>query len=412
MDEWARKSWIDTSDEGVMRGRKERETELETMVEEQRRRVAELELVLERQAGRDPLTGLANLGRLRDQLETEVQRARRHGRPLTVAVVDVDNFRDVNARCGYGVGDELLQTVAKMLGDATRASDVVARTGSDEFVLVLPETDTMGALNAFERLMLELEALELGAISGASVSIGVAALQNGESGMDLVAQASQALDSARRQGGARALAIDPGQVGKSDDDAGREQAISALAVALLERDRYTGEHSESVLKMVEGVAEGLGLDAKEVERIKAAALLHDIGKVAIPDDILHKPAKLNDEEWKLMREHPAIGERILRAVTGMGGVARIVRHEHESFDGSGYPDGLAGNDIPIGSRIILACDAYHAMTSDRPYRDAMAHKDAVDELLDNAGKQFDPEVVECLLGYLYGHRQSGAREPV
>jgi HD-GYP domain-containing protein (c-di-GMP phosphodiesterase class II) len=201
-------------------------------------------------------------------------------------------------------------------------------------------------------------------------------------------------------------------VGKSDDDAGREQAISALAVALLERDRYTGEHSESVLKMVEGVAEGLGLDAKEVERIKAAALLHDIGKVAIPDDILHKPAKLNDEEWKLMREHPAIGERILRAVTGMGGVARIVRHEHESFDGSGYPDGLAGNDIPIGSRIILACDAYHAMTSDRPYRDAMAHKDAVDELLDNAGKQFDPEVVECLLGYLYGHRQSGAREPV
>ena len=393
-----------------MRRRKGREASLERLLEEQRRRVSELELALERRAGRDPLTGLPSLGRLRDELEREVHRARRHGRALSVAVVDVDHFRDVNARGGYNAGDLVLREVAKMLEGATRSSDIVARTGSDEFVLVLPETDTLGALNAFERLMLEFEALEIGPISGVSVSIGVAALQNGESGMDLVAQAGQALDAARRQGGARALAIDPGEIAKSDDDAGREQAISALGVALLERDRYTGEHSESVLQMVEGVAQGLGIEAKEIERMKVAALLHDIGKVAIPDEILHKPAELNTEELQLMREHPAIGERILRAVTGMGSVARIVRHEHESFDGSGYPDGLAGAAIPIGSRIILACDAYHAMTSDRPYRDAMPHEDAVDQLLDNAGKQFDPEVVECLLGYLYGHRQSGARQ--
>ena len=394
-----------------MRRRKDRESELERRLEASRRRVAELELKLERQAGRDPLTGLANLSRMRDQLDVEIGRARRHGRPLSVAVVDVDGFRAINARGGYALGDEVLRAVGRMLEDATRASDVVARTGADEFVLVLPETDTLGALNAFERLMLELEALDIGPVRGASVSIGVAELQNGETGMELVAQAGQALDSARRQGGARALAIDPGEIVKSDDDAGREQAISALAVALLERDRYTGEHSESVLQMVEGVAQGLGIEQKEIERIKAAALLHDIGKVAIPDDILHKPSKLDEDEWKLMREHPAIGERILRAVTGMGGVARIVRHEHESFDGSGYPDGLAGSEIPIGSRIILACDAYHAMTSDRPYRDAMSHEDAVDQLLDNAGKQFDPEVVECLLGFLYGHRQTGAGHP-
>jgi putative nucleotidyltransferase with HDIG domain len=203
----------------------------------------------------------------------------------------------------------------------------------------------------------------------------------------------------------------PGGGDLSPAEDGRGEVISALAMALLERDRYTGEHSESVVAMATEVARGLGLDQAEVSRVRAAALLHDIGKVAIPDDILNKPGGLHDDQWRLMREHPAIGERILRAVTGMGGVARIVRHEHESFDGSGYPDGLAGEEIPIGSRIILACDAYHAMTSDRPYRQAMSHKDAVDQLLDNAGRQFDPPVVEQLLGFLYGHRQSGARTP-
>jgi HD-GYP domain-containing protein (c-di-GMP phosphodiesterase class II) len=144
----------------------------------------------------------------------------------------------------------------------------------------------------------------------------------------------------------------------------------------------------------------LGLDEVEVERIGHAALLHDIGKVGVPDRILHKAGRLADEEWELMREHPLIGERILRAIPGMGGVARIVRHEHERFDGSGYPDGLAGDAIPIGSRVILACDAYHAMTSDRAYRGAMPHDDAVAELLSGAGTQFDPTVVTALISHL------------
>ena len=108
-----------------------------------------------------------------------------------------------------------------------------------------------------------------------------------------------------------------------------------------------------------------------------------------------------------MRQHPVIGERIMRAIPGMGVIARIVRHEHERWDGGGYPDGISGNEIPIGARIILACDAYHAMTSDRPYRKAMPHTDAMKELSDNAGSQFDPAVVEALVGYLYGRRQSG-----
>ena len=168
------------------------------------------------------------------------------------------------------------------------------------------------------------------------------------------------------------------------------------------------EHSEAVIEMSAGVARTLGLRETEVQWIRSAALLHDIGKVAIPDEILHKPGPLTDEEWVLMKQHPVIGERILRVLPGMGPVARIVRHEHERWDGDGYPDGLAGEEIPIGSRIIIAADTYHAITSDRPYRAARSHREAIEELTRCSGTQFDPAVTGALIGYLYGQRQSGA----
>jgi HD-GYP domain-containing protein (c-di-GMP phosphodiesterase class II) len=213
----------------------------------------------------------------------------------------------------------------------------------------------------------------------------------------LLGTAAKGLDRARADGGAR-TATRPAESGLRPF--AQADVIDALAAALAERDRYTGQHSASVVDMAKTVAAALGLDEVEVERIGHAALLHDIGKVGVPDRILHKPGRLAGEEWELMREHPLIGERILRAIPGMGGVARIVRHEHERFDGSGYPDGLAGDAIPIGSRVILACDAYHAMTSDRAYRAAMAHDDAIAELVHCAGTQFDPEVATALVSYL------------
>jgi putative nucleotidyltransferase with HDIG domain len=189
---------------------------------------------------------------------------------------------------------------------------------------------------------------------------------------------------------------------------GPREAVEALAVALTERDRYTGEHSEAVIAMSAAVARNLGLRETEVERIRAAALLHDIGKVAIPDEILNKRGPLSEKEWTLMREHPVIGERILSVVPGMSGVARIVRHEHERWDGSGYPDGLVGEEIPLGSRIIIVADTYHAITSDRPYREARSHSEAIEELTRCAGTQFDPTVTAALVGHLYGQRQTGA----
>src|SRR3954469_24431935 len=178
--------------------------------------------------------------------------------------------------------------------------------------------------------------------------------------------------------------------------------VRSLALALEARDGYTGEHSDAVERLSVAVAARLGLDRAQVADVQSTALLHDIGKIGIPDRVLHKPGRLPPGEGALMHEHPVIGERILRPLPGFGAVATAVRHEHERWDGRGYPDGLAGEDIPLPSRIVLACDAYHAMTSDRPYRRAMTAGEACQELARGAGTQFDPGVVEALLSVVGG----------
>jgi diguanylate cyclase (GGDEF)-like protein len=373
-----------------------------------RQRIAELEGELSRLASRDSLAqSLLTLQAFRTQLELDVQRAHRYGRPLSVALVDIDGFRLLNLKQGYAVGDQVLAAVGGLIAAQTRVHDLACRVGGDEFAILLPETGVTAALQAIERILLDLEDLEAGGVRSISVSVGIAALQSGGTAENVLAAARSALEQARAAGGHQASIF----AGDSDENVGLElghgDVIAALASALQERDRYTGEHSESVVDLTARVGESLALDSEEIGRIRTGALLHDIGKVGVPDEILHKPGPLDDAEWEVMRQHPVIGERILRAIPGLGAVARIVRHEHERWDGQGYPDQLAGDRIPIGSRIILACDAYHAMVSDRPYRQAMPHTDAMSELSANAGSQFDPEVVQALIGYLYGRRQSG-----
>lgn len=389
----------------VRRG--DHQSELSAQLEASRRRVTELERELVGSRERDPLTGLLTLTRLCEQLEAEVHRARRHGHPLTVALLDLDGFRAVNALSGYGAGDALLVAVAGILRRFTRASDVVARSSGDEFAVVMPETDPLGALQAFERVLLELPALDTGSVEGASASIGIAAFSGAKTPQELLGEAAGVLDAARASGGGRALAAEDGAAA-APSSGGRADAVSALATALLERDGYAGDHAHSLVEMAGEVGRAMGLDEKDVQHVRAAALLHDVGKVAIPDEVLSHPEALDDDGWRLVREHPAIGERLLETMAGMGAVARMVRHHHESFDGTGYPDGLAGEQIPIGSRIVLACDAYHAMTTERPYRAALSHDAAIDQLLDGAGSQFDPDVVQALLGYLYGQPAGGA----
>lgn len=174
-------------------------------------------------------------------------------------------------------------------------------------------------------------------------------------------------------------------------------SVDVLSIALDFRDQYTSAHSSYVVELARLVGEQLGAKDELLVELELAARLHDIGKLGVPDAILHKPGPLTDEEWEVIRMHPIWGEQIVRRVPRLERIARIIRAEHEQWDGGGYPDGIAGEEIPLASRVILSCDAYHAMTSDRPYRKALGHDDAIAELRGNAGGQFDPRVVAALV---------------
>ena len=382
-----------------VRNRKQQD-DLERRLAEAQRRIAQLELDLEASAMRDPLTGLPTVQVFDRRLDRELSRSSRHGTALSLAALDVDAFRGINLRYGRQTGDQVLSELAKRLPRVTRGADFVTRSSADEFLVLMPEIGAEAAGEAMAGLLVELESLKVGDLDCVSASVGIAQHSRPMTANDLIAAASDRLNRARLGGGGRA---DARPVELEQDAVGG--SIAGLAEALLERDRYTGEHSERVAELSAQVARSLGLDAREAERVRAAALLHDIGKVGIPDDILRKGGELSDQEWQTMRGHPMIGERIVRSMPGLGPVARIIRHEHERWDGSGYPDGLKRDEIPIGARIVLACDAYHAMTSDRPYRTALSHAEAIRELAEGAGAQFDPQVTEVLIGYLWGSRQ-------
>jgi diguanylate cyclase (GGDEF)-like protein/putative nucleotidyltransferase with HDIG domain len=383
--------------------------DLATRLAEAQSRIAELESELANRTGRDSLSqSLLTLRGFRTQLAVDAQRAHRYGSPLAVALIDIDRFRQFNTRHGFAAGDEVLIAFSQMVAERMRINDLACHAGGDEFGIMLPETGAEGAAEAMQRLLVDLEELEAGGNRGFSASIGVAVLQAGQSPETLLAAARSAVEQARASGGGQVIVFAGTEAqGEGEVEPGNGDVIAALASALTERDQYTGDHSDSVVDLTARVGEAMAMRGDEVEALRTAALLHDIGKVGVPDEILHKPGPLDDKEWEIMRQHPVIGERILRAIPGMGAIARIVRHEHERWDGGGYPDQLRGEAIPLGARIILACDAYHAMVSDRPYRQAMSHKDAMAELHANAGTQFDPQVVEALVGYLYGQRQAG-----
>ncbi|MEX0993187.1 MAG: HD-GYP domain-containing protein [Solirubrobacterales bacterium] len=176
-----------------------------------------------------------------------------------------------------------------------------------------------------------------------------------------------------------------------------ESSVEAIAHAIDARDSYTSRHSDEVVELATIVGGRLGLDRETLGELQTGARLHDVGKIAIPDSILQKQASLDTAEWEVMKQHPVVGSDLLERVSGLERVARIVRSEHERWDGTGYPDGLRADQIPLASRIIFVCDAYHAMTSDRPYREALRPSTAVSELRRYAGLQFDPNVVETLI---------------
>jgi diguanylate cyclase (GGDEF)-like protein len=354
----------------------------------------------------DALTGLLNHGAMQVRIREEIARARRDGTPLACAIVDLDDFKRVNDMRGHQAGDELLRRVAEALQQQLRPYDQVARYGGDEFVLLLPGSDEEAARQVTERVR---DAVAAGIAAepdfdiAGSCSIGVAQWDEPLTSDGLLEQADRALMLAKRTGKGR-VAVANADVERElalvQAQGGSPAAVQALAAAIEERDAYTHEHSEGVVHVARGVALILGMQADHVQRIAHAALLHDVGKLAVPYEILHKAGSLTPDEWDVMAEHPIAGERILLRIPDLAAIAPIVRHEHEHWDGSGYPDGLREDRIPIGSRIILACDAWHAMRTDRPYRAAFGDDAAMAELRAGAGAQFDPEVVDALLDLL------------
>lgn len=354
----------------------------------------------------DPRTRLLALDAFRIAAEQKLRNCERDSTPVSAAVIDIDGFRELNARRGHAAGDAALIGVASRLRDLTRDSDVLGRSGADDITVVMPETDMAGARACCDSLIEMLGLEEIPGAGSVSVSAGLATHQSGGTLSDLLAGAQSGVDRARALGGCRSEArLDDGT--SVTASATQTAVVNALAGTMLTRDRYTGQHSDAVVELSRRVASQLGMSSRDIETVAAAAQLHDIGKVGVPDRVLDKPGALNDDEWGIVREYPLVGERILRAIPGMSNVAQIVRHEHEHWNGAGYPDNLRGDQIPLGSRIVLACDAYTAITTDRPYRSAREHGAAVAELSRCAGTQFDPKVTEALIGCLYWQRQTG-----
>jgi diguanylate cyclase (GGDEF)-like protein len=346
----------------------------------------------------DALTGLLNHGAMQVRVREEIARARRDGTPLSFVIIDLDDFKRVNDVRGHQAGDELLRQVAGVLQAELRPYDQVARYGGDEFVLLLPGSDEHDATVVAERVRDAVIREEVGACS-----LGVAQWHEPLEADGLLEHADRALLLAKRTGKGRVAVANADverELAMLQAQQGSPAAVQALAAAIEERDNYTNEHSEEVVHLARGVAMILGLASDQVERIAHAALLHDVGKLAVPDEILHKRGALTPEEWSVMAEHPVAGERILLRIPDLAVIAPVVRHEHEHWDGTGYPDRLRERKIPIGSRIILACDAYHAMLTDRPYRAALTPDEAKEELRRGAGRQFDPDVVDALLDLL------------
>jgi diguanylate cyclase (GGDEF)-like protein/putative nucleotidyltransferase with HDIG domain len=333
----------------------------------------------------DPLTGALNRRGFYERLDAEISSATRSGRPVSLVMWDLDSFKDVNDRQGHAAGDDLLRWAVQKAAGVLRPVDDIGRLGGDEFAVILPNALRVDADLIAERLRAALS-------ERLSVSIGVTSFPleatNREELLHIAdAELYAAKDGRPRDGGTKPRDL---------------SWAAALALAVDSRMAVNHEHSSAVAQHAGAIAAQLGWSEHDLGLLRMAAMLHDVGKVSVPDAILRKPGSLTEEEFAEVAQHPVAGAEIVARVDTLDPIVPWIRHAHEHWDGSGYPHGLAGEAIPQAARILLVADAFDAMTSDRPYRAAMSEEEAREELRRNAGSMFDPRCVELLELHLDG----------
>ena len=358
--------------------------------------------VATRDALTDSLTGLGNHRSYQSRLREALERGGEEGGEVSLCLVDVDDFKSCNDRYGHPLGDQILVELAALF---VEGHDGVAafRFGGDEFALLLEENEE-DAYRFVEDLHARIARTAFPHHQPVTITVGIASFPHHAADADeLQGVADGALYWAKRHGKNRSCVYSPSVVRIYSPNELTEQAERQARLRAAERlirivdskDTYTGEHSEAVARLVEAMARDLDLDGETLEQLRLAALLHDLGKIAIPDTVLRKPGCLDPDERLLVRSHVQFGYSLLEGL-GIEPVETWVLHHHEHWDGSGYPDGLAGEDIPFGSRVILVADAFDAMITHRTYRPALGPREALAELRRQAGAQFDPAVVAAL----------------
>ncbi len=372
-------------------------------------------------ANRDSVTDLYNHRAVQEQMTATLSRCKRVDGTFSIVMMDLNNFKFFNDTYGHPVGDLVLQTVAQSLRESCRGSDILGRYGGDEFIVVLPDTDAAGTLDVCARIKAALDAKHFEPVPGTRLPIGTAFgwaafPQDGENIMDLLSAADANLYNHKR-GGASYISQTQKELQENRDEmkklksrthGGSFGVLDALVTAIDNKDHYTRHHSEEVTYLSLLVAREIDYSKEQLEAVRISGLLHDVGKIAVPDSILRHPGKLGRDEWDIMQQHPVFGALIVKDVPHLDAVSDGIKFHHEKWDGSGYPEKLVGENIPEMGRLLAMGDCYSALTTDRPYRKGWKPEAALEEIERCAGTHFDPRLCQVFLDVMRRELALGA----